>query len=144
VWRAIHEYENPDGTDAENERDREDMKMHLARALGNMIERDGHKVCEVGTKQQLLTVLQGFYPEVGLDVQIPPNVLLTMLGARFHAKHGEEPTQFALEEHRADALKTATEEYEGEPEKLQRFTEGLDVHLDLTYDFPKKDEPAAA
>ncbi|MGN6671206.1 MAG: hypothetical protein ACTHJ4_06690 [Candidatus Nucleicultricaceae bacterium] len=59
IWLTIKTYKN--------EKDRENLKHSLILALGQCIEKDGHRVCSVGKTQRLLSVLQGYLEGVDID-----------------------------------------------------------------------------
>lgn len=59
IWLTIKTYKN--------EKERENLKFSLILALGQCIEKDGHRVCAVGKTQRLLSVLQGYLEGVDID-----------------------------------------------------------------------------
>lgn len=59
VWLTIKTYKN--------EKERDNLKHSLILALGQCIEKDGHRVCSVGKTQRLLGVLQGYLDGVDID-----------------------------------------------------------------------------
>jgi hypothetical protein len=112
--------------------DRANAETSLALSLSRCIEDDGHRVCTVGISQRLLGVLQGYYPEVDLDLATP-GALLSQLMQAFHREHGERPSSGALQSMRETARQEGRERFaEGSVERTV-FESDLAQYLEMTY-----------
>lgn len=81
VLQLINQYEKPNASAEATAKEREHLTLSYYKAIANCIEEDGHRVCHVGVSQQLLSVLQGYYPQIDIDrvTRIEPSVYFSQL-----------------------------------------------------------------
>ena len=117
------------------------LKESLVRALGQSIEDDGHRVCNVGKSQRITTVLQGYIDGIKTDdinIAPEPDAFLSSFFASkqeeimaVYEKTSEEKGRYAaqlLEE----VKKMAEEVYKDTPEKIEEVLVKIKVFLRLS------------
>lgn len=154
TWIAIKNHNN--------KQESENMKHSLILALGNCIEKDGHRVCAVGKTQRILSVLQGYVKGVDMDnlkdktdvksSNTPANDAIKEeskpeFGKFFHnfmitknalmqaiAAEPEESHRERLRQVVQDAVNEVCEVYGDDAEKMKRTKESFKAFIDLTFD----------
>jgi hypothetical protein len=116
-----------------DERERENMKHSLVTGLSQCIEDSGDQVCPVGVSQRLLSVLQGYYAEVELDI-VDPAKLLTALGALFAEQH-EDPDADTVDRFFEGAMREAVNRFGAGTESTAEFEAQLREYLKVSHDW---------
>ncbi|HQS83441.1 MAG: hypothetical protein B7Y25_07020 [Alphaproteobacteria bacterium 16-39-46] len=131
-----------------NETQQDVLKESLVKALGQCIEDDEHRVCNVGKSQRIVTVLQGYVEGIKTDdVHISPEPN-TFLSAFFSSK--QEEIMVAMEETPQEKriyarklfreIKTTAEEvYRDTPEKMKEVLGNTMDFLRLSFEMRDAD-----
>jgi hypothetical protein len=126
VWQAIATYGSKLPVD-ERVKEIELMRHALVMALGQCIEDDGHRVCNVGVTQRLVRFLQKRFPEVGEEPMATAGELLCAFGRELamelDKQKQETPSEERLAEWVQDVRLRADELYasnDGQPESTRR------------------------
>jgi hypothetical protein len=137
VMRAIEGYRPVHASPSEVALAQENLGHSLVRALSDCLDEQGKVICREGYRQQLLSVLQGYYPEVMLDLVPSPGRMLALLLPQL--KVSREPSTERLDALRKEALHRAKSFIpQGE---LGAFEAELDEYLRVTYDYRFAPQP---
>lgn len=112
------------------EQDQQNLQASLIHALAECI--DGNiRVCDVGISQRLLSVLQGYFPEVQVDHQslMTADALLSYICTNEHERQLLEQDSGEFY-HRA--MKLANEYYQEDEERVSSFQKQLDRFFELS------------
>lgn len=140
----------------------ENMKHSLILALGNCIEKDGHRVCIVGKTQRILSVLQGYVKGIDMDrvkekTDVKPSNSPTGSAVKEEPKpefgkffnnfmitknalmqtiagEPEEHHRERLQQVVQDAVDEVCEVYGDDAEKIKKTKESFKAFIDLTFD----------
>jgi hypothetical protein len=134
AWHAIEHYEDDTVPPAQIAFNQGCLKLAFQAALGSLIDPHGGWRPNPDVAPRLLTVLQGYYPEVGIDTQLEPGQLLSALGRELREQlQGQEPDDRQLAEQRNYCLNAAAREYADDPARKAAFATELEQYLRNTY-----------
>lgn len=147
VWQLADGYTNKDLDSGTIEKTRDNLRASFIRALAECIEDDGHRVCNIGVSQRLLTVLQGYYPELEIDADVGINtdVPKTSFGPFLNelcAEYERDQTTPAIADEPASfyrhALDSAANYYGATTDEFNEFRQ---QHLDEFFNLSELEMP---
>ena len=130
VWAACERYVHKQPTPQQEAQTSLNLTHSLLLGLAQCVEDDGHGVCPAGISQRLVQVVQGYYPEIQLDLHSPQAILLAC-GAEFEREYPEVRDEATLAAFAARSKAHALTYYPADSEGYALFASQLDDYIEL-------------